>query len=57
LSPSYFTGGALLHGSPWPNRVDPRDPFVRAFALLTGIGVLGLTGLLLGLPLERTAIR
>jgi hypothetical protein len=34
-----------------------RVPSVRALALLPTIGMLGLTGLLLGLPLERINIR
>ena len=36
---------------------DGRDPFVRALALLPSIGMLRLTGLLLGLPLEPLDIR
>ena len=39
------------------NGAERRGPFVRALALLPGIGMLRLTGLLLGLPLEPLDIR
>jgi hypothetical protein len=53
---SNFTGGAASNGLGVPGKSPHKggchDPFVRVIALLPTLGMLRLTGLLLGLPLE-----